>query len=163
MEPTTIEAAGIVSKGVNNGGAWAIVGAVAMKIIDKIPWIKLIGGTPKSPLHKGDMELAIAKHQIDCRKCTDKRFEDTIQELKESRAQEAELRKLDIDGGGNLKIITPALITIYVTVDDSLVSNTIWFDKDGDEAPNGDYCKITNQNDVDMGVYTRIRLNRITQ
>ena len=34
---------------------------------------------------------------IECRKCTDKRFEDTIKELKESRAQEAELRKLDID------------------------------------------------------------------
>ena len=71
--------------------------AVMTKLIDKLPWGKIFGGSKKVPVYKTHMDLAIAEHSIECRKCTDKRFEDAIKELKESRAQEAELRKLDID------------------------------------------------------------------
>lgn len=69
----------------------------------------------------------------------------------------------DIDGSGNLKIITPVLVTIDVQVGGSSVSNTLIFDVDGATVPNGNYCKTSNIEETTMGIYARVRLNRITQ
>jgi hypothetical protein len=64
----------------------------------------------------------------------------------------------DLDNN-NLKIITPAMVTIDV----GSVSNTLYFNEDGPAVGNGDYYKISNQSECSLIVYTRIRLNKVTQ
>ncbi len=120
MEPTTIEAAGIVSKGVNNGGAWAIAGA---------------GTTPNLSIPAANMTGLV-------------------------KASLAFTFGLD---SNNLKIITPAMVDVDVNVNDSPVSNKWYFDKSGTPDDNGYYWRVHNSAGIGIGMYTRLRLNRITQ
>jgi len=92
MEQATVDTTNVFL----HGGVWAGVGAVVMKIIDKIPFGLLIGRKTDKAIRKNEVELMIANHEAECRVCLDKRFKDTIDEFKEWRKEDVEWRKEDI-------------------------------------------------------------------
>ena len=63
----------------------------------------------------------------------------------------------------NLKIITPAMVDVNVNVNYSPVSNHAYFDESGTPDDNGYYWRVHNSAGVVIVMYTRLRLNRITQ
>ena len=92
MEQATVEASNVFL----HGGIWAGVGAIIIKVIDKIPFGLLIGRRPDKAIKKNEVELMIAEHEKECRLCLDKRFKDTIDEFKEWRKEDLDWRKEDI-------------------------------------------------------------------